>query len=98
MVELKWRKKKRPRKLLSSITGVEAVARIRATAKRVPVLFFVSRSSKVAPAELEQLQNLLVTSNPEAPEFIAPDDRTVARIVEAHLARAEKQLIATAKV
>lgn len=82
-----------------SMSGVELISRIRATWKSVPVVLFVASASNNSPEEITLFQNIAIASSePAEPAFVAPDKDTVARIVRAHLASAEKTLIATALI
>ncbi len=81
------------------MSGVDLISRIRATQKSVPVVLFVASASNNSPEEITLFQNIAIASSePAEPAFVAPDENTVARIVRAHLASAEKALIATARI
>lgn len=82
-----------------SMSGVELISRIRESQKNFSVVFFVASNSKSSPEEIILFQNIAIASSERAePAFVAPDEDTVARIVRAHLASAEKALIATARI
>ena len=82
-----------------NMSGVELISRIRESQKNFSVVFFVASNSKKSPKEIILFQNIAIASSKRAePAFVAPDEDTVARIVRAHLASAEKALIATARI
>lgn len=82
-----------------SMSGVDLISSIRASQKNFSVVFFVASNSKNSPEEITLFQNIAIAfSQPDEPAFVAPDEDTVARIVRAHLASAEKALIATARI
>lgn len=67
--------------------------------KGIPVLFYVAEENNLSAKEIARVQALAVTlSSPAEPKFVAPDEATVVRIIRAHMAGAEKILIASARI
>lgn len=88
-----------PLAVLGDTVAVDLIARIRAARTDVPVILYASREGPHGFEEIARLQNLAIASSrPSESAFVAPDEETVARIVRAHLAGAQKLLIATARI
>jgi hypothetical protein len=81
---------------LKEVGAVDLISRIRSDWKMVPVVF-VSEKKRTAE-DTALFQHFAIASRPNEPALVASDDDTVARIVRAHQAGAEKVLIATARI
>lgn len=84
---------------LGNVGAIELITRVRAVHKKAPVVFFIVDGAHRTAAIRSILQNLAIASSrPTESAFVAPNEETVTRIVRAHLAGAEKALIATARI
>jgi hypothetical protein len=83
---------------LSRGDALETLTRLRSSQRDTPVILFVKEGQHRLVSEVPLLQSLALAAGLHAPFFVAPDELTVTRIVRAHLAGAEKKLVAAARI